>query len=90
MAGPALEKIFKIGEIYKAKKTFMSGPTVFVAGETLRFELDYFGHWDDANVYQFHSETDGQTKTWWLFLGLSPNDPSTDWRQHFELIGFRQ
>jgi len=37
-------------------------------------------HWDDANVYQFHSETDGQTKTWGLFLGLSPNDPSADWR----------
>ena len=65
----------------------MSGPTVFVAGETLAYEDDFFSHYDYAFVYQFHSQTDGQKKTWWLFQAdLDEGKPEADWRQFFETI----
>ena len=38
----------------------MSGSSVFTEGGVLRFELDGFSHYDDADVYQFHSQSDGQ------------------------------
>jgi hypothetical protein len=81
-------KYFEVGSLYRAKMSFMSGATtVFVEGETLAYEDDFFSHYDDAFVYQFHSQTDGQTKSWWLFQDwLKEGKSDADWQQFFEPI----
>ncbi len=86
MPGPVTLKIFQVGQLYRAKKSFMTGPSVFVADEVLRFEMDGFSHYDDCDVYQFHSQTDGQKKTWWRYCGdpRLPLRPEDEWQNYFE------
>ena len=81
-------KLFKVGGLYRAKRSFMSGPdTVFVAGEILAYEDDFHSWYDEAFLYQFHSRTDGQKKYWWMYQAdYDEKKPETDWRQFFEPV----
>jgi hypothetical protein len=73
-------KIFEKGARYRAKKSFMKGASTFIANEILVFELDGYSHYDDCFAYQFHSQTDGQTKTWVVFN----NESAECWQQYFD------
>ncbi|MEI6203498.1 MAG: hypothetical protein WCP68_16230 [Enhydrobacter sp.] len=59
----------------------MSGASVFVAGEVLEFEGQGFNHYDDCFDYWFHSQNDGQTKTW----SLRGDQSVGIWRELFEV-----
>lgn len=72
--------IFEQGARYRSKQSFMSGPVPFIANEILIFRQDGYSWYDNSFVYEFHSETDGQDKVWFLNEG---DDPES-WRQFFE------
>ncbi len=77
--------IFKKGRKYRVKQSFMSGAATFIAGETLVFLQDGYGPYDNSFAYEFHSQTDGQTKVWWLHESQS----ETSWQHFFEPIDER-
>jgi len=79
---PEPPKIFKIGSRYRVKQSFMSGGTTFVAREVLVFDFDSYGIYDNCFAYTFHSQTDGKTKSWYVFNNMSADS----WRQHFESL----
>ena len=60
----------------------MSGPSIFILGEIIRYELGGFVPYDGAFTYQFHSESDGQQKFWLL---SEKGDPET-WRDLFATV----
>jgi hypothetical protein len=73
--------IFKTGERYRVKQSFMSGPSTFTVDELVTFDRDGYSRYDNCFVYEFRSQTDGQTKFWWLH----EDQPSTTWQQFFGL-----
>jgi hypothetical protein len=72
--------IFKKGRSYRVKQSVMSGASTFVVGEDLVFLQDGYSHYDNCFVYEFRSQSDGQSKNWCL----NPNQPETFWQQIFE------
>ncbi len=78
--------IFTAGSRYRAKKSFMSGDSTFLYDEILIFESDGYSRYDDCFIYTFHSQTDGQKKSWWLGYG----EPSTAWLDFFEPLDARR
>ena len=79
---PTVPKIFRKGCRYRAKKSFMNGLATFFADEILIFETDGYSIYDNAFGYEFHSETVGQQKTWFLEIDESPEI----WRDFFEQL----
>jgi hypothetical protein len=75
--------IFETGSRYLVKKSFISGPSTFIAGEIVVFTCDGYSHYDNSFVYEFHSQGDGKDKTWWLHK----DEPAEMWKQFFELLG---
>ena len=73
-------KLFNVGGVYRAKKSFMSGRSTFVRDELLRFQSDGYSHYDDCFGYTFRSDTDGQTKHWLLDIDQKPDV----WCEFFE------
>lgn len=72
--------LFRAGGLYRAKKSFMSGPSTFVRDELLRFQSDGYSHYDDCFGYTFRSDADGQTKYWLLDRDQKPET----WCDFFE------
>ncbi len=60
----------------------MSGPATFIADEVLVFELGSYGTYDDCFAYSFHSQTDGQLKSWFVFRNMS----AESWPEFFEAL----
>lgn len=58
--------VFKKGALYKAKRTFASGPSEFSEGEVLSFEADSYSPYDNSSVFQFRNTTTKELKGWWL------------------------
>ena len=76
--------IFHVGQKYRVRSTFESGPTsVFTAGEVLIFERDFYSPYDNSFVYSFHSIETGETKEWWLSDGQNPDV----WHSLLEEVG---
>lgn len=73
-------KIFSVGSRYRVKSSFMSGTSTFLQDEILKFVMDSYSRYDDCFLYTFHSETNGDEKSWWLKFG----DPASTWRDYFE------
>ena len=74
--------IFEVGERYRAKQGFKSGPTsIFVAGEVLTFERPTYSHYDNCFVYLFRSGS-GDLKEWWL----GEDGDEETWNQYFERV----
>jgi hypothetical protein len=60
------KNVFEKGALYRAKQTFVSGPSEFSEGELLTFEADSYSHYDNSSVFQFRNATTKELKGWWL------------------------
>ncbi len=72
--------IFDKDRDYRVKKSFMSGDSVFVAGDLITFLSDGYSNYDNSFVFEFRSHGDGTSKTWWLHEDQS----DALWRTLFE------
>jgi hypothetical protein len=73
--------LFDAGRRYRAKKSFSSGASSFVAGEVLTFERDGYSYYDSSFAYEFRG-ADGTLKTWWLH----DYKPAGSWVDFFEPV----
>lgn len=74
--------IFKVGERYRAKRTFVNGRSTFTAGEVLVFERDGYSPYDSSFMYEFRSESGNDRKEW----VLHEDEPATNWEADFECL----
>ena len=74
-------RTFLPGKKYKVRKSFTAGST-FEAGEVLVFERDLFSWYDEAQVYEFHRQSDHKAKQW-IVGDESPRDA---WKEYFEAV----
>lgn len=73
--------LFNPGQLYKVKKSFVSGTSSFLDREILTFESDAYSPYDSSFAYEFRAKN-GDTKTWWL-----PEDEAADsWTRLFEIV----
>jgi hypothetical protein len=81
---PMKRRLFKAGSRHCVKRNFMSRASAFIANELLIFTSDGYSHYDNCFVYEFHSQTAGQNKIWWLHH----NEPAESWQELFEPLVF--
>jgi len=74
--------VFKVDALYRTKREFVSGPSVFSEGEILEFESDSYSHYDSSSVFQFRNKDTKELKGWWL----SDDQPVEIWNDYFEKI----
>jgi hypothetical protein len=82
-------EVFIVGRHFRVKKSFMSGPGHFVAGEMLQFEHFGYSPYDGAYVYTFRSEADGRTTHWLISDELGQKEtgaPLPDWKEFFDPV----
>lgn len=75
--------MFKKGALYRAKVTFVSGPSEFSEGEVLAFEGDSYSHYDNSSVFQFRNVATKELKGWWLH----DEEPVEKWKRFFSEVG---
>ena len=76
------KNILKKGTCYRAKVSFVSGPSRFEVGEVMIFVRDSYSHYDNSTVYEFLCKDAQESKGWWLHDSESPES----WNNYFDEV----
>jgi len=76
------KNVFKKDALYRARRTFISGPSEFSEGEIIAFEADSYSPYDNSSVFQFRNTATQELKGWWLHDSESPEI----WKSFFSKV----